>query len=388
MPAVRAFPEDSVGLVSPQRWRCQQPLTLACGVTLPAHELVYETYGTLNSARDNAVLVCHALSGNHHAAGYHHLDDKHAGWWETCIGPGKPLDTQRFFIVCANNLGGCHGSTGPRSVNPDTGRSWGADFPPLRVRDWVTGQHGLMEGLGIAQWAAVVGGSLGGMQVMRWALMHPDALRHAVVIASTMNLNAQNIGFNVIARRAIEADPAFHGGHYQEHQATPGQGMRLARMLGHLTYLSPDAMGSKFGRELRSGDFALGRKDLVEFQVDSYLQHQSRRFAEQFDANTYILYTHALDYFDLAREYGDDPVRAFRDARCAFLIVSFTSDWRFAPERSREIVQALVRAKQHVSYAEISAPQGHDAFLLPEARFLNVMHAYMTAVDRRRTGAP
>ena len=380
------FPDDSVGLVTPRRWRCEQPIALACGVALGEYELVYETYGELNAAQDNAVLVCHALSGNHHAAGYYSREDKHPGWWETCIGPGKPLDTERFFIVCSNNLGGCHGSTGPASVNPDTGQPWGADFPPLRVRDWVVGQHALMRRLGIERWAAVVGGSLGGMQVMRWALMYPDALRHAVIIASTMSLNAQNIGFNVIARHAIESDPAFHGGHYHRHDAVPEQGMKLARMLGHLTYLSLDAMGSKFGRDLRSGDFELGKRSLVEFEVDSYLKHQGRRFAEQFDANTYMLSSHALDYFDLAREYDSDPARAFGAARCGFLIVSFTSDWRFAPERSREIVQALVRAKKRVSYAEISAPQGHDAFLLPEARFLSVMRAYMTAVHRHRPG--
>ncbi len=377
-------PAGSLGLVTPQRWRSEQAIELACGSSLPSYELVYETYGELNAARDNAVLVCHALSGNHHAAGYHHPQDKYPGWWNTCIGPGKPLDTDRFFVVCSNNLGGCHGSTGPNTVNPATGQLWGADFPPLRVRDWVDGQHALMQSLAIEQWAAVAGGSLGGMQVMRWALMYPDALRHAIVIASTMSLNAQNIGFNVIARHAIASDLDVREPRDAERPAAPRRGLALARMLGHLTYLSRDAMGDKFGRELRSGSFELGKEDIVDFQVESYLRYQGEQFAEQFDANTYVLSTHALDYFDLAREYGDDPVRAFRDARCHFLVVSFSSDWRFSPERSREIVTALVRARKRVSYAEITAPQGHDAFLLPEPRFLDVMSAYMDAVDEHR----
>lgn len=374
------MPEQSVGIVTPQKLHVDQPIKLACGRTLAEYDLVYETYGQLNSDHSNAILICHALSGHHHAAGYHHQDDPKPGWWDHYIGPAKPIDSDRFFIVSVNNIGGCHGSTGPKSINPDSGKPWQHDFPPLRCRDWVKTQRVLMQQLQIKQWAAVIGGSLGGMQAMRWALEYPEELRHCIVIASAMKLSAQNIAFNEVARQAISADPHFHNGYYQDHGVIPRQGLRLARMVGHITYLSEDGMGEKFGRELKTGNFTIGSEETVEFQIESYLRHQGDVFSESFDANTYILMTKALDYFDLAREYDDDPVVAFSHARCAFFVLSFTSDWRFSPERSREIVDALITAKKPVSYAEIEAPFGHDAFLIPNQRYQEVFHAYMQRV--------
>jgi len=370
----------SVGIVTPQVAHFDEPLPLACGRDLPAYELVYETYGELNSRASNAILVCHALSGHHHAAGYHSSDDKKPGWWNECIGPGKPIDTERFFVVSLNNLGGCHGSTGPNSINPDTGKPWGPDFPPLRARDWVNSQVRLADYLGIDCWAAIIGGSLGGMQAMRWSLEYPERVRHCVVIAAAMKLSAQNLAFNEVARQAILSDPQFLGGHYQEQNTVPAQGLALARMVGHITYLSDDAMASKFGRDLRSGTLEQGGEDNVEFQVQSYLRYQGSQFSGNFDANTYILMTRALDYFDLAREYGHDPVAAFRHARCSFLVISFSTDWRFSPQRSREIVDALIAADRPVTYAEIEADEGHDAFLLPLPRYTDVFSAYMQRV--------
>ena len=370
----------SVGIVTPQVAHFDEPLPLACGRDLPVYELVYETYGELNSRASNAILVCHALSGHHHAAGYHSSDDKKPGWWNECIGPGKPIDTERFFVVSLNNLGGCHGSTGPNSINPDTGKPWGPDFPPLRARDWVNSQVRLADYLGIDCWAAIIGGSLGGMQAMRWSLEYPERVRHCVVIAAAMKLSAQNLAFNEVARQAILSDPQFLGGHYQEQNTVPAQGLALARMVGHITYLSDDAMASKFGRDLRSGTLEQGGEDNVEFQVQSYLRYQGSQFSGSFDANTYILMTRALDYFDLAREYGHDPVAAFRHARCSFLVISFSTDWRFSPQRSREIVDALIAADRPVTYAEIEADEGHDAFLLPLPRYTDVFSAYMQRV--------
>jgi len=372
--------ERSVGIVAVQTQHFDRPLALASGRTLDQYDLVYETYGELNSDRSNAVLICHALSGHHHAAGYHHADDHRAGWWNEYIGPGKPIDSDHFFIVSVNNIGGCHGSTGPKSINPDTGRAWQRDFPLLRCRDWVDSQLELMKVLGIEQWAAIVGGSLGGMQAMRWALEYPDKLRNCIVIASALKLTAQNIAFNEVARQAISSDPHFHDGYYLDHGTIPKNGLRLARMVGHITYLSEDGMGKKFGRELKSGSFTLGRNEDVEFQIESYLRHQGEVFSTSFDANTYILMTKALDYFDLAREYGDDPVAAFQHASCNFLVLSFTTDWRFAPERSQEIVAALVAAKKSVSYGEIEASFGHDAFLIPNQRYEQLFGAYMQRI--------
>jgi len=370
----------SVGIVEPRTAHFREPLKLACGRDLPSYEIVYETYGALNGARNNAVLVCHALSGNHHAAGYHRPDDKKPGWWDECIGPGKPIDTDRFFVVSLNNIGGCHGSTGPTSINPQTEEPWGPDFPPLRARDWVHSQARLADFLGIECWAAVVGGSLGGMQAMRWALEYPDRIKHCIVIAAAMKLSAQNLAFNEVARQAILSDPAFAEGHYLERGTAPTRGLALARMVGHITYLSDHAMASKFGRDLRSGSFDQGDEGDVEFQVQSYLRHQGSQFSGSFDANTYMLMTRALDYFDLAREYDNDPVQAFGHARCSFLVISFSTDWRFSPQRSREIVDALIAADRPVTYAEIEADEGHDAFLLPIPRYMEVFSAYMRRV--------
>lgn len=375
------IPADSVGLVTPQIHHFAQPLRLASGRSLDEYDLVYETYGQLNAAKSNAVLICHALSGHHHAAGYHSMDDKRPGWWDAYIGPGKPIDTNKFFVVALNNIGGCHGSTGPRSINPATGKPWGADFPMIRVRDWVASQARLADVLGIDVWAAVIGGSLGGMQVMRWTLDYPQRVRHAVVIASAMKLSAQNIAFNEAARKAIISDPNFCGGHYLEHNTLPKNGLAVARMIGHITYLSDYAMGEKFGRDLRSGSFELGIETPVEFQIESYLRYQGDSFATTFDANSYIRITKALDYFDLAREYNDDPVLAFQQTQAKFLVISFSTDWRFSPERSHEIVNALVGANRAVTYAEIESKHGHDAFLLPDERYEQVFRRYLAGVS-------
>ncbi|WP_016853957.1 homoserine O-succinyltransferase MetX [Halomonas smyrnensis] len=374
------LPRDSVGLVTPQTAHFDDPLDLACGRTLPAYDLVYETYGTLNAEGTNAVLICHALSGHHHAAGYHAQDDRKPGWWNAHIGPGKSIDTDRFFVVSVNNLGGCHGSTGPTSENAETGTAWGPDFPMMTVVDWVHSQARLADRLGIARFAAVVGGSLGGMQALQWTLTYPERVAHAAVIAATPKLSAQNIAFNEVARQAIRSDPEFFDGHYAEHDALPRRGLKLARMVGHITYLSEDAMGTKFGRDLRSDDFNFGYD--VEFQVESYLRYQGDAFSTSFDANTYLLMTKALDYFDPAAAHGGDLAAALAPADCPFLVVSFTSDWRFPPTRSKELANALVRAGKAVSYANIDSPHGHDAFLLPEPRYQAVFAAFMERVAR------
>ncbi|MEC9484008.1 MAG: homoserine O-acetyltransferase [Halomonas sp.] len=374
------LPADSVGLVTPQRAHFDEPLALACGKTLPAYDLVYETYGTLNVERSNAVLVCHALSGHHHAAGYHSMDERKPGWWDAHIGPGKTLDTNRFFVVSLNNLGGCHGTTGPCSTNPETGRQWGPEFPVMTVGDWVNSQARLADRLGIQRFAAVVGGSLGGMQVLQWSLAYPERIANAVVIAATPRLSAQNIAFNEVARQAIRSDPDFHDGWYAEHGTMPKRGLKLARMVGHITYLSEHSMGAKFGRDLRSDELNFGYD--VEFQVESYLRYQGDMFSTAFDANTYLLMTKALDYFDPAAAHGGDLAAALAPASCPFLVVSFSTDWRFAPERSRELVDALVRAGKPVSYAEIDSPHGHDAFLLPDARYQAVFGGFMKRVAR------
>lgn len=374
------LPADSVGLVTPQTIQFDEPLLLACGKTLDTYQLIYETYGQLNANKSNAVLICHALSGHHHAAGYHALEDRKPGWWDAYIGPGKPIDTNKFFVVAVNNIGGCHGSTGPASINLATGKPWGPDFPKLRVRDWVASQARLADRLGIDTWAAIIGGSLGGMQVMRWALEYPERVRHCVVIASAMKLTAQNIAFNETARQAIMSDPNFCGGRYLEQNTLPRHGLAVARMIGHITYLSDYAMGEKFGRDLRKGSFERGIDEPVEFQIESYLRYQGDTFANNFDANSYLLITKALDYFDLAREYDDDPVAAFSHAQAKFLVVSFSTDWRFAPDRSREIVNALMGARKAVTYAEIESNFGHDAFLLPNPRYQQVFGRYLAGI--------
>ncbi len=373
------IPADSVGLVTPKTHHFDTPLALDCGRVLPSYDIIYETYGELNAEHSNAILICHALSGDHHAAGYHAMSDRKPGWWETCVGPGKPIDTRHFFVVSINNLGGCKGSTGPTSLDPETGRRYGADFPIVTVRDWVNSQARLGEALGIRQWAAVIGGSLGGMQALQWSMQFPDRLRHCVVIAAAPKLSAQNIAFNEVARQAILSDPDFYQGRYFEHDAIPRRGLMLARMLGHITYLSDEAMRAKFGREMREGTLSFGF-DEAEFQVESYLRYQGRSFVERFDANTYLLMTKALDYFDPASEHGHDLARALAHVTARFLVISFTSDWRFSPQRSREIVKALLSNRKQVSYVEVKAFHGHDAFLIPIAHYLEAFCAYMRHV--------
>jgi len=334
----------------------------------------------LNEEKNNAILICHALSGHHHAAGYHSPADWKPGWWENYIGPGKPIDTLDFFVVCPNNLGGCHGSTGPSSINPETGKVWGVTFPPLRVRDWVNSQANLADKLNIKKWAAVIGGSLGGMQAMRWALEFPDRINHAIVIASAMKLSAQNIAFNEMARNAIKSDPDFQNGNFIEKNTQPRNGLALARMIGHVTYLSDEQMGSKFGRSISAGSFQQGQYNPVEFEVESYLRHQGDAFSGSFDANSYLLMARMLDYFDLAREYDDDPIKAFSVAECDFLVISFLSDWRFSSARSEEIVSALIDAKKNVSYAAIQSNLGHDAFLLKNENYEKTLATYMNRI--------
>jgi homoserine O-acetyltransferase len=359
----------------------EAPLPLQSGASIRGYSLSYETYGTLNADKSNAVLICHALNASHHVAGVYADQPKNVGWWDNMIGPGKSLDTDRFFVIGVNNLGSCFGSTGPMHVNPDTGRVYGADFPVVTVEDWVNAQARLLDALGIQQLAAVMGGSLGGMQALSWTLQYPERVKHAVVVASAPNLNAENIAFNEVARRAIVTDPDFHNGHFYAQGVVPKRGLRIARMIGHITYLSDDVMNEKFGRELREAvtHNATGYKystQEVEFQIESYLRYQGDKFSEYFDANTYLLITRALDYFDPARAYGGDLSKALARASCQFLLVSFSTDWRFSPARSREMVKALLDNRRDVSYAEIDAPHGHDAFLLDDARYLNVVRSY------------
>jgi homoserine O-acetyltransferase len=367
-----------------------EPLALRSGASIGGYSLAYETYGRLNADRSNAVLVCHALNASHHLAGVYAGQPKSEGWWDNMIGPGKPLDTDRFFVIGVNNLGSCFGSTGPMDTDPATGRVYGADFPVVTVEDWVDAQAALLDALGIGTLAAVMGGSLGGMQALSWTLQYPERVRHAVVVASAPNLTAENIAFNEVARRAIVTDPEFHGGHFYEHGAIPKRGLRIARMIGHITYLSDDVMNTKFGRQLRSAvegevagaaatDYRYSTQD-IEFQIESYLRYQGDKFSEYFDANTYLLITRALDYFDPARTFGGNLTAAFAAVRAKFLLVSFTTDWRFAPARSREIVKALLDNRRSVSYAEIDAPHGHDAFLLDDVRYMGVVRSYFERV--------
>jgi len=361
--------------VVPQSMFFEAPLALRSGASIRGYTLAYENYGTLNADKSNAVLVCHALNASHHVAGCYAGQPKSEGWWDNMIGPGKPVDTNRFFVIGVNNLGSCFGSTGPMHTNPDTGRIYGADFPVVTVEDWVDAQARLLDALGIRTLAAVMGGSLGGMQALSWTLQYPDRVRHAAVIASAPNLSAENIAFNEVARRAIVTDPDFHGGHFYEQGVIPRRGLRIARMIGHITYLSDDVMNEKFGRQLREGIDLRYTTQEVEFQIESYLRYQGDKFSEYFDANTYLLITRALDYFDPAFAHGGDLAATFAPASAKFLLISFTTDWRFAPARSREIVKALVDNRLEVSYAEIAAPHGHDAFLLDDARYHGVLRA-------------
>jgi homoserine O-acetyltransferase len=379
MNAPQTLPEGSVGAVQAKLAKFDAPLPLKGGGALPAFEIAYETYGELNRERSNAVLVCHALNASHHVAGFYADDPENVGWWDNMVGPGKPLDTRKFFVVGSNYIGSCFGSTGPTSVNPATGRRWGADFPVVTVEDWVEAQARLAEHLGIGRFAAVMGGSIGAMQALQWALSYPDRVRHSIVIAATPKLLAQNIAFNEVARQAIMTDPDFHGGHYYEKNVVPARGLRIARMLGHITYLSGEAMKEKFGRQMRRA--ALGFDFDIDFEVESYLRYQGDKFTSYFDANTYLRITKALDYFDPAAEYGGDLSAAFARARANFLVVSFTSDWRFTPQRSREIVKALLDNRRIVSYLENDAPQGHDAFLMEDPRYHGALAAYFANID-------
>lgn len=372
------IPADSVGLVAPIAIPFDQPLSLNCGEQLEGFQLMVETYGELNQSRSNGVLICHALSGHHHAAGYHSMADRKPGWWDNFIGPGKPIDTRRFFVVALNNLGGCHGSTGPTSINPKTGKPYGPDFPVVTVADWVNSQVMLADHLGISQWAAVIGGSLGGMQALQWSIAYPERLRHAVIIASAARLSAQNIAFNEVARQAIMSDDQFAGGRYLEENNIPRKGLGLARMVGHITYLSDDAMGAKFGRELKNEGFSYDYN--VEFQIESYLRYQGESFSGSFDANTYLLMTRALDYFDPASDYENSLPDALSRATARFFLASFSTDWRFSPERSREMVDALMKVDKDVTYLEVDAPQGHDAFLMDIPRYVRGLSAYLHRV--------
>ncbi|MFA7625193.1 MAG: homoserine O-acetyltransferase [Pusillimonas sp.] len=379
-----AIPPGSVGIVSPEYIGFDEPLQLVSGQVLPRYELAVETYGTLNADRSNAVLVCHALNASHHVAGISASNANDIGWWDNMVGPGKALDTDRFFVIGVNNIGSCFGSTGPASINPDTGKPWGAAFPMLTVQDWVQAQARLADYFGIRKFAAVMGGSLGGMQALGWSITCPDRVGHCIVIASTPRLSAQNIGFNEVARRAIITDPDFHGGDYYAHNTVPRRGLSLARMVGHITYLSDDDMDTKFGRTQREpaegGEFHYGYG--VEFEVESYLRYQGEKFSTYFDANTYLLITRALDYFDPGRRHGGDLAKALEAVKAGFLLVSFTTDWRFPPSRSREIVEALLKNKLPVTYAEIDAPHGHDAFLLDDRRYHAVVQGYYDQIAR------
>jgi homoserine O-acetyltransferase len=374
-------PQDpsSVGAATAQKARFDEPIRLRSGAELPSFEIAYETYGQLNAAKSNAVLVCHALNASHHVAGFYEEEPGNLGWWDNLVGPGKPLDTNRFFVVGSNYIGSCFGSTGPASINPASGRPWGADFPVVTVEDWVETQRRLADRLGIERFAAVIGGSLGAMQALQWTLSYPERVRHSIVIAAAPKLTPQNIAFNEVARQAIMTDPDFHGGHYYDKGVVPTRGLRIARMIGHITYLSGEAMTEKFGRLLRRGQ--PGFDFDVDFEVESYLRYQGDKFSTYFDANTYLRITKALDYFDPAADYGGDLTKALARARAAFLVVSFKSDWRFTPARSREIVRALLDNRRIVSYLELDAPGGHDAFLLEDPRYHGALRNYFANID-------
>ncbi|PTN12736.1 homoserine O-succinyltransferase MetX [Nitrosomonas aestuarii] len=370
---------NSVGIVTPQYVHIDKTLKLKSGSVLTSYNLVYETYGTLNADRSNALLICHALSGNHHVAGVYADKPKSTGWWDNMVGPGKPIDTNKFFVIGVNNLGGCHGSTGPASIDARTGKHYGANFPIVTVEDWVETQAQLAEHLGIQQFAAVIGGSLGGMQALQWTLDYPDKVRHGLVIAAAAKLTAQNIAFNDVARQAILTDQDFYGGDYYSYNTLPRRGLRLARMLGHITYLSDHSMATKFGRDLRDGKFSFGYD--VEFEIESYLRYQGDKFTDLFDANSYLLMTKALDYFDPANAYDGDLNAAFKAVKASFLVLSFTTDWRFSPERSRDIVKALLNNNINVSYGEITSAHGHDSFLMNDAYYHQLVQAYMNNIE-------
>ncbi|MFP4445352.1 MAG: homoserine O-acetyltransferase [Desulfosudaceae bacterium] len=372
----------TVGRVRQQQFTFAEPpaeMTLENGRRLGPVTLAYETYGALDSERSNAVLVAHALTGNAHAAGYHDENDPRPGWWDIMIGPGKGIDTDKWFVICANVLGGCMGSTGPASIDPATGRPYGMSFPVITIGDMVRAQKALLDHLGISRLLAVVGGSMGGMQVLEWAVRYPDMVAAAIPLATTTRHSALAIAFNEVARQAIMADPAWNRGDYYGGRK-PDLGLAVARMIGHITYLSDEAMRQKFGRRLQD------RSDLsfefdADFQVESYLRHQGARFVERFDANSFLYVTKAADYFDLEKQYGDgSAVQAFARARARFLVVSFTSDWLYPTYQSRAMVTALKKNGLNVSFCEIEADAGHDAFLLPNDRLSALMRGFLNSV--------
>lgn len=364
-------------------------LALDCGTVLAPLEVAYRTYGRLNESRSNAILICHALTGDQYVAERHPVTGK-PGWWETLVGPGRPIDTERFFVICANVLGGCMGSSGPASEMPgggdgqegaEPGRPWGTLFPPVTIRDMVRAQAKLVERLGIARLFAVIGGSMGGMQVLEWAALYPERVFAAIPIATAAWHSAQNIAFHEIGRQAINADPDFHGGEYWRHGTIPARGLAVARMTAHITYLSEEALTRKFGRRLRTGPMLTFDNDL--FEVESYLQHQGSTFVQRFDANAYLTITRAMDFFDLAAEHGGSLGEAFRASPVRFCVVSFSSDWLFPTAMSREIVRALNAAAANVSFVEIASDKGHDAFLLDEPDLFRTVSGFLKGAAER-----
>ena len=372
--------KNSIGIVKTKIFKSSNSLRLKSGKVLKEYFLVYETYGKLNAKRNNAVLVCHALSGNHHLAGKYSSKDKHPGWWDNLIGPNKPLDTNKFFVIGINNLGGSDGSSGPKSINKKTNKPWGSKFPITTVEDWVNSHEALITSLNISKLAAVIGGSLGGMQAIQWSIQYPEKIEHAIVIAAAPNLTAQNIAFNEVARQSIITDPDFNKGNYYEKKKLPKRGLRIARMLGHITYLSDDVMGSKFGRKQKNKGYQYDFN--TEFEIESYLNYQGDKFAEEFDANTYIRMTKALDYYDPANGNKKNLSKIFKKIKSKVLVIAFTSDWRFSPNRSKEIVKALLDNNINVKYAEITAASGHDAFLMTEPRYHAILESYFKEMLR------
>ncbi len=378
-----AIGENSVGLVETKILRVVEsdaPLLLECGKKLGPIDVAYETYGQLNEARDNAILVCHALSGSAHAAGLHRPDDAKPGWWEDMIGPGKGIDTDKYFVVCSNVLGGCSGTTGPSSIDPETGQPYGLRFPIITIADMVRVQKLLLDRLGIDHLLAVIGGSIGGMQVLQWSIAYPEMMDAAIPVATTTHLGAQSIAFDAVGRNAILADANFANGQYHG-KSVPARGLAIARMIGHITYLSEEGMRQKFGRQLRttekySYDFN------SEFSVETYLDYQGQTFVDRFDANSYLYITKASDYFDLARDYGSLR-QAFADTRARFLVVSFSSDWLFTPAQSEAIVDALATNGKDVSFCNIHSSYGHDAFLLENDTLGAFINCFLTATRRR-----
>ena len=373
---------NSIGIVKPKIFKCADPIKLSCGMTLDNYELIYETYGKLNKNKDNAVLVCHALSGNQHVAGRHKKTDKHPGWWDSLVGPGKPLNTNKFFVIGINNLGGNEGSTGPKSINPKTKKVWGSSFPIITVEDWVKTQKTLINYLGIQRLSSVIGGSLGGMQALEWNLQFPNEVKNTIIIAAAPNLTAQNIAFNEVARQSIITDPDFQKGNFYTKKNKPKRGLRVARMLGHITYLSNDAMKSKFGRKKKNKDFQYNFN--TEFEIESYLNYQGDKFAQEFDANTYIRMTKALDYYDPTKQNKKKLSAVFKKIKSKFLVISFTSDWRFSPSRSKEIVKSLLDNNINVSYAEISAESGHDAFLMSDDHYHEILNSFFKNIFKSK----